>query len=41
LKPPPRRATPKGQILHLPHSITSRNSAYITFLSVFLAHLDL
>ena len=37
----PRRATPKGQNLHLPHSITSRDSAYIKSPSVFLAHLDL
>jgi hypothetical protein len=35
----PRRATPKGHILHLSHSIASRSSSYIELLSAFVAHV--
>src|SRR6476646_7208571 len=34
-----RRATPKGQNLHLLHSTTSRSSTYIEPLSVLVAHI--
>ncbi len=35
----PRRAAPKGPVLHLPRSTASRSSAYIKLLSAFVTHV--
>ena len=35
----PRRAAPKGPVLHLPRSTASRSSAYIKLLSTFVTHI--
>jgi hypothetical protein len=35
----PRRAAPKGPVLHLPRSTASRSFAYIKLLSAFVTHI--